>query len=117
MHRRFVAFMAMIALLWQSVAVSPTGVLPAIMADVEHAVLHWQDESHHHHGDGSRHAGESPESAQHATPDHTGSSPALHSTSTQRWAPEASGSPVAAGSDETAAAFLESRLRQPRART
>jgi len=117
MHRRFVAFMAMIALLWQSVAVSPTGVLPAILADVEHAVLHWQDESHHHHDDGSWHADESTESAQHATADHVGSPPALHSTSTLRWAPVASQSPAAACSGETAAPFLEGPLRPPRATT
>jgi hypothetical protein len=117
MHRRFVAFMAMIALLWQSVAIAPAGFLPELLADVDHALLHWQDEGHHHHDDGSWHVDESSESAQHMMADHVASSPALHSTLTWRWAPVASQSPAAACSGETAAPFLEGPLRPPRATT
>jgi hypothetical protein len=114
MPRRFVAFMAMVALLWQSVAMAPAGFLPGILADVQHVVLHWQDEGHHHHADGSWHVDESTESVQHAAADHVGSAPALHSTVTLHWAHMASQSPPAAGSSAISAPFLESPLRPPR---
>lgn len=107
----------MMALLWQSVAVAPAGFLPDILADVEHAVLHWQDEGHHHHDDGSWHVDESTESVQHATADQVGSSPALHSTVTLRWAAMASQSPPAARSSAITAPFLEGPLRPPRTTT
>ena len=117
MHRRLIAFMAMMALLWQSVAIAPAGFLPGILADVEHAVLHWQDEDHHHHADGSWHVDESTESDQHAAADHVGSSPALHSTVTLRWAAMRSQSPPAACSSAFSAPFLEDPLRPPRTTT
>ncbi|HSW08035.1 hypothetical protein [Aquabacterium sp.] len=115
MHRRLVALLAMIALVWQSAAFAPAGVLPEVLASLEHASLHWQDEGHHHHGDGSWHVDESTESTLHVMADHVGSSPALHSTLTLTLTPVASESPPATGSCEVTAPFLEGPLRPPRA--
>lgn len=39
--------------------------LPAHAGDVDHALLHWQEEAHHHDDDGSYHLGDSGEAVAH----------------------------------------------------
>lgn len=62
----------MFAMLWQSVAMGRVGSTVNVLADLEHAALHWQAEGHHHHEDGSYHLDDSNESVQHVVTDHLG---------------------------------------------
>lgn len=62
------------ALLWQSVALARVGSSVNVLADLEHAALHWLGASHHHHDDGSYHEEESAEAKQHLMTDHLGAS-------------------------------------------
>jgi hypothetical protein len=58
-----------IALLVQPQAWARTACVMAMDGGIEHALAHWQGESHHHHDDGSYHADDSEESAAHAALD------------------------------------------------
>lgn len=75
-----------VSLLGQSFANSQAVPGLSLLADMQHAAMHWQDEGHHHHDDGSYHLDDSTDSAGHLLADHAtpasivaGSSPA--------WAP------------------------------
>ena len=69
--RRFSVLLVMLfAILWQSVALARAGSTVNALADMEHTALHWQEEGHHHHEDGSYHLDNSPESVQHVIIDH-----------------------------------------------
>lgn len=73
--RRFATVTLMVlALLWQSVALARVGSTVNVLADLEHAALHWQSTSHHHHDDGSYHEEDSAEATQHLMTDHLGAS-------------------------------------------
>jgi hypothetical protein len=76
MRRSAILIAMLFAMLWQSMALARGGLAVSALADLEHAVLHWQDEAHHHHDDGSFHVGDSEESARHLMADHV-SVPAL----------------------------------------
>lgn len=76
MRRSAILIAMLFAVLWQSVALARAGITVEALADLEHAVLHWQNEGHHHHDDGSFHVGDSEESARHLMADHV-SVPAL----------------------------------------
>lgn len=58
------------AMLWQSLAMARVGSTVNVLADLEHAALHWQAEGHHHHEDGSYHLDDSNESQQHVITDY-----------------------------------------------
>lgn len=58
------------AMLWQSVAMARVGSTVNPLADLAHATLHWLEEAHHHHEDGSYHLDDSKESVQHMVTDH-----------------------------------------------
>ena len=57
-------------MLWQSVALARPGSTVNVLSDLAHAALHWQQEGHHHHDDGSFHLDDSPASAFHLLGDH-----------------------------------------------
>jgi hypothetical protein len=75
--RRLTILVVLLAMLWQSVALARVSSTVNLMADLEHAALHWQDESHHHHEDGTYHLDSSQESMQHMLSDHGGANAAL----------------------------------------
>jgi hypothetical protein len=76
-HSLFAKIFVLIALLWQSMAMSYADLTTS---DVRHAVLHWEAEVHHHHEDGTYHLDESKESAQHSAADHPSVSLAIASS-------------------------------------
>jgi hypothetical protein len=53
MRRSACLLFLLLSLLWQSVATAGGRLLPELAEDAEHAALHWQDQAHHHHDDGS----------------------------------------------------------------
>ena len=74
MRRIATVTLMVLALLWQSVALARVGSTVNVLADLEHAALHWQSTSHHHHDDGSYHEEDSAEASQHLMTDHLGAS-------------------------------------------
>lgn len=70
MRRSAVLLALVLAMLWQSVALARPGSTVNVLSDLAHAALHWQQEGHHHHDDGSFHLDDSPASAFHLLGDH-----------------------------------------------
>jgi hypothetical protein len=70
MRRIATLFAILFAMLWHTAAFARLGASAEAQLELEHAVMHWQDEAHHHHDDGSFHVGESEESARHLMADH-----------------------------------------------
>ncbi len=70
MRRSTVVLALVLAMLWQSVALARPGSTVNVLSDLAHAALHWQQEGHHHHDDGSFHLDDSPASAFHLLSDH-----------------------------------------------
>ena len=77
MRRSAVLLVMLFAMLWHSVAMARIGSTVNVLADLEHATLHWLEEAHHHHEDGSYHQDDSKESVQHMVTDHLNASLAL----------------------------------------
>ena len=69
MRRSAVLLVMLFAIFWQSVAMARVGSTVNAMADLGHATLHWQEEAHHHHEDGSYQLDDSKESVQHMVTD------------------------------------------------
>jgi hypothetical protein len=51
------------------------------LADMAHAVMHWQQEGHHHHDSGDYHVEDSDESTRHLMADHSGAPAVLPAAS------------------------------------
>ena len=77
MRRTPILLAMLLAMLWQSVAVARAGSPVHALADLAHAVLHWQAAGHHHDEDGSYHLDDSPESVQHVISDQLSAAAAL----------------------------------------
>jgi hypothetical protein len=115
MRRSAILVVVLFAMLWQSIALARVGSAPYPLADLEHAALHWLDENHHHHEDGSYHLDSSPESVQHALSDHGSGSMALVAMSRTDEAPSFGASLVHAVLGTPAPnPFLDGLLRPPR---
>jgi hypothetical protein len=116
MRRSAVLFVILFGMLWQSLALARVGSTVNVLADAEHAALHWHGESHHHHGDGSYHLDDSKESVQHVVTDHLSASLAMTTPSSQNFAPL--GSAAHGGLHETGVSnpTLDGLLRPPRVR-
>jgi hypothetical protein len=65
MRRGFGLLLLLLSLLCQSVVMAGGRAVPVHGDDLEHAVLHWQQEGHHHHDDGSYVVGDSDEALAH----------------------------------------------------
>jgi hypothetical protein len=65
MRRGFGLLLLLLSLLCQSVVMAGGRALPIEGEDLAHTVLHWQDEAHHHHDDGSYHFEDSGEALAH----------------------------------------------------
>jgi hypothetical protein len=63
--RRFGLLFLLLSLFWQSVVFAGSLWVPERMEDRAHAALHWEQEAHHHHDDGSYHVEDSSEALAH----------------------------------------------------
>lgn len=116
MRRSAALLVVLFAMLWQSVALARVGSMVNSLADRQHAALHWQEESHHHHGDGSFHLDDSTESAQHMVPDHVGASLVMTAPSSHNFPPLGSAAPRGAHGTSLPTPTLDGLLRPPRLR-
>jgi hypothetical protein len=94
MSRTSVLLVMLFAMLWQTVALARAGSTVSALADMEHTALHWQEEGHHHHEDGSYHLDDSPESVQHVIADHVSASAALLVSTSHGFPPPESAAPA-----------------------
>lgn len=115
MRRSAVLFVLLFALLWQSVAMARPGSTINLLADLEHAVLHWQQEAHHHHDDGSIHLDDSLAATFHVLGDHATVTTALIPTVAHHFPPCDSEPPGGMHDARVPAPFLDGLLRPPRA--
>lgn len=105
------------AMLWQSVALGRIGSTVNAWTDAEHAALHLQGKSHHHHEDGSFHLDSSTESAQHVVTDHLSPSLALSPPSSHGLPPLASFARSGLHDAVAPNPTLDGLLRPPRSRS
>lgn len=96
MRRGFGLFLLLLSLLVQSVVMAGGRTLPVVGGDLGHAVLHWQDEAHHHHDDGSYHADASGDSLAHVQLDGALLLTALHGPELSVVGPLAASAPPSA---------------------
>lgn len=83
MKRTSVLILLLLAMLWQSVDLVRAGATPDRLADLQHAMLHWQDEGHHHHDDGGLHLDDSGDAVGHVMADNVNASAMLPHVSPQ----------------------------------
>lgn len=114
MRRSFVLLIMLMAMLWQSVALARAGSTVNALADVGHAVLHWQGQGHHHHGDGSYHLDDSLESTQHGLIDHVSATAALWNETPCAFAPLGTAAPDGVHDGPVPTPTLDGLLRPPR---
>lgn len=117
MRRSTVLFVLLFAMLWQSVALARAGSTANALADLGHAALHWQEEGHHHHEDGSYHLDESKESAQHVLSDHVSATAALMVPASHAFPPPGSAAPGGLHDRLVPDPTLDGLLRPPRSRS
>ncbi|RVU43870.1 hypothetical protein EOE66_19635 [Rubrivivax rivuli] len=114
MRRSAVLFLMLAAMLWQSVAMARPGSSVNVLADLEHAALHWLEESHHHHDDGSFHLDDSPSSSFHVLSDHVACTIALLPAVSHHFPRSVSSQPGGLLPHRVADPFLDGLLRPPR---
>jgi hypothetical protein len=114
MYRSAVAFVMLMAMLWQSIALARPGSTVNVLADLEHAALHWQQEGHHHDADGSFHLDDSPASTIHVLSDQVTATTALLPTVSHHFPPNACALPGALQDPHVPEPFLDGLLRPPR---
>jgi hypothetical protein len=116
MSRSAVILFVLLAMLWQSLAMARVGSSVNVLADVQHAALHWHEESHQHDDDGTYQLDDSKESTQHVLGDHMNVSPALLRTEPAVFAPQGSTAPNGLHDEVVPAPTLDGLLRPPRHR-
>jgi hypothetical protein len=114
MGRSLVVFIMLAAMLWQSVAMARPGSTVNVLADLEHAALHWQEEGHHHHDDGSFHLDDSQASKFHVMADHLTTATALLPAVSHHVPPVSSARPGGLHDTRVPDPFLDGLLRPPR---
>ena len=117
MRRTAILIAMLFAMLWQSVALARVGSTVNVLADLEHAALHWQEEQHHHHDDGSYHLDDSKDSVQHVLCDHVTANGALLLTASHDFPPLGSAAPEGLHERLVPDPPLDGLLRPPRFRT
>ena len=117
MFRTAVVLTLLFAMLWQSVALARVGSTVNVLADQAHAALHWQEEGHHHHDNGSYHADDSKASAQHTLSDHVSATVALIVTASHHFPPLGATAPAAMRETVVPDPALDGLLRPPRHRS
>jgi|688.fasta_scaffold322149_2 hypothetical protein len=114
MVRRFTVLLVLFAMVWQAVAMARPGSTVNVMSDLAHAALHWQEQAHHHHDDGSLHLDDSQASVLHVMLDHVTVTNALLPSGPQEFPPGASERPCGPQGARTSAPFIDGLLRPPR---
>jgi hypothetical protein len=117
MRRSAILFVMLLAMLWQSVALARPGSTVNVLADLEHAALHWQEEGHHHHDDGSFHLDDSQASTLHLLSDHVMGATALLRAVSHHFQPSGPARPGGMDDARVPAPFLDGLLRPPRHHT
>jgi hypothetical protein len=69
MRSRATTVLLLLALLWQSMASAAPAWTSLSTQGLEHAAMHWLQEGHHHHDDGSYERDDSSDSMRHVTAD------------------------------------------------
>ena len=116
MRRAAVIILVLFGMLWQSMALARVGSPVNPLADLPHAVMHWQGESHHHHEDGSYHLDDSKESVQHMVADHLGASLVMAAPSLFELPRLRSAAPAGLHATPAPSPTLDGLLRPPRLR-
>ena len=116
MSRTPVLFVMLMAMLWQSVALARAGSTVNALADMAHVALHWQEEGHHHHEDGTYHLDDSKESMQHVLGDHVSPSAALLVSASHDFPRLGSAAPGGLHERPVPDPTLDGLLRPPRSR-
>ena len=114
MHRFAVLLVVLFAMLWQSVTLARPGSTVNVLADLEHAALHWQEEGHHHHEDGSYQLDDSQDSTFHILSDHLTMTTALLPAISHHFPPSASTRPAGLQDASVPDPCLDGLLRPPR---
>ena len=117
MARKLLTFALLVALMGQSVLMARAGMSLDFLADLQHAVMHWQGVGHHHHDDGGYHQDDSSESVQHMIADYVMGSPALVAEISTCFSAVGSSAPASQRAQFVANPFLEGPLRPPRSTT
>lgn len=117
MRRSAVVLVMLFSMLWQAMALAQPTSTVNLLADLEHAAMHWQDEPHHHHDDGSYHRDDSQASKFHVFSDQLTVATALLPASSQNLLPIASARPCCHRSVSVPDPFLDGLLRPPRLRS
>jgi hypothetical protein len=117
MRRSAVLLVVLFAMLWQAMAVARAGSTTNSPADMEHAALHWQEKSHHHHEDGSYHLDDSIASAQHVLSDHVSATVGLVVTPSHHFPTLGSAAPRGLHETLVPSPTLDGLLRPPRSRS
>jgi hypothetical protein len=117
MRRSAVLLVMLFAMLWQSVALARVGSTVNVLADLEHAALHWLEAGHHHHDDGAYHVDDSKDSAQHVLSDHVTATTALLATTSHDFPHLGSVAPGSLHERPVPDPTLDGLLRPPRSRT
>jgi hypothetical protein len=116
MRRSSILLVMLLAMLWQSVAMARPGSTVNALVDLEHALLHWHGEGHHHLEDGSYQQDDSKESVQHVVTDHLNASLAWTAASSHDFPPLGSAAPDGPHERLVPNPALDGLLRPPRSR-
>lgn len=114
MHRRVTAFLMLLTLLWQSIAVAAPGWAFTGLQDLAHTAMHWSEEAHHHHDDGSYHQDDSADSVQHVIADAGLHAAALPASVWSAFAGPRSSSPAVTADGSRPPPYLDGPRRPPR---
>lgn len=114
MSRFGITIVLVLAMLWQTVAMARPGSTVSPAADLAHAALHWQDEGHHHHDNGSYHVDDSAESVQHLIAEHGSVSIAVLPAAPPSPPPLGTAPHGVLAEDPGPHPFLDGALRPPR---
>lgn len=117
MRKSALVFFMLFAMLWQPVAMARMGSTVNLLADPEHAALHWQGPGHHHHEDGSYHLDDSNGSAQHVVADHLSASVDMAAPASDDVPPQGSTVPGGLRTTVVPNPTLDGLLRPPRLRS
>lgn len=114
MRRSAIIFVMLFAMIWQSVALARPGSTVNVLADTEHAALHWHEEGHHHHADGSICVDDSQASTFHLLADHPAMTTALLPAVSHHFPVTAASRPSVLDHSQVSDPFLHGLLRPPR---
>ena len=102
------------ALLWQTAATARAGSTMAPLGDLAHAALHWAEEGHHHHDDGSYQVDDSVASAQHVLCDQVSATVAILAAASHQFPTLGSAAPGGLHEKPVPDPTLDGLLRPPR---